>query len=400
MKIRVAHTITRLAGGPAFRTDVLLRGLDPGRFETCLFFGRASSWEGESQDALVSGGHYTRVFIPWLQRELAPVEDARALVALVKAFQAFRPHIVHTHESKDGVLARLAAIRCGVPVIIRQYHGFIYGTGYFQREANRMTPVYLAVERLLNRSTDAIINLSEGLNRQASQEYRLGDPRKMVVINDAFDLTELRPDRRDGTMRLAWGIPANSRVFVMAGIFQRPKNHAGGVRAFGEFVKRHPTPEPHLVLAGQGPLEGEIRQLVCELGLEDRVHFLGHRTDVPSVLAASDVFVLSSTSEGTPGVLIEALAAGLPVACTDVGGVADVTLGQERAALAPPWDDAALCAAMERAVFATFDGRSTPDRRAIAAEVEREYGVAAVAAKTMALYESLVARKGALAYQG
>jgi glycosyltransferase involved in cell wall biosynthesis len=102
---------------------------------------------------------------------------------------------------------------------------------------------------------------------------------------------------------------------------------------------------------------------------------------------------MSSTSEGTPGALIEALAAGLPAACTDVGGIADVTLGQERAALAPPWDDDALCAAMERAVFATVGGRPTPDRRAIAAEVEREYGVAAVAAKTMALYESLVAGK-------
>jgi len=86
--------------------------------------------------------------------------------------------------------------------------------------------------------------------------------------------------------------------------------------------------------------------------------------------------------------LIEALAAGLPVACTDVGGVTDVTRGEARAALAPPWDDAALCAAMERAVFTPKDGR------VIAGEMAEEYGVAAVAAKTMALYERLAREKG------
>jgi len=181
---------------------------------------------------------------------------------------------------------------------------------------------------------------------------------------------------------------ADARVFVMVGIFGPPKNHAGGIRAFGEFAKRHPAPEPHLVLAGQGPLEGELRRFVGELGLSARVHFMGYRSDVPAVLAASDVFVMSSTSEGTPGALIEALAAGLPVACTAVGGVTDVTRGEARAALAPPWDDAALCAAMERAVFAP------PEVRVIAREIGEEYGVAAVAAKTMALYEALVGMKG------
>jgi glycosyltransferase involved in cell wall biosynthesis len=244
------------------------------------------------------------------------------------------------------------------------------------------------VERLLNRKTDAVINLSEGLNRQAVEEYRLANPRKMVVINDAFDLTRLNPEQRDAASRLAWGIPADSRVFVMVGIFQRPKNHAGGIRAFAEFARRHPAPAPHLVLAGSGPLEGELRRLVEELGLSERVHFLGHCTDVPAVLAGSDVFLMSSTSEGTPGALIEALAAGLPVACTAVGGIADVTRGAERAALAPPWDDVALCAAMERAVF------SPPDVRAIARAIAREYGVEVVAAKTMELYEKLAREKG------
>jgi len=391
MKLRVAHTITRLAGGPALRTDALLRGLDPSRVEARLYYGRISrEWEGESVDGLVEAAPYPCVHLPWLRREVSLMEDARALAALVREFEAFRPHVVHTHESKDGALARLAAIRCGVPVIIRQYHGFIYGAGYFRREASRMTPVYLGVERLLNRRTDAVINLSEGLNRQAVEEYRLADPKKMVVINDAFDLSELSPDLRDVGLRRAWGVPEDARVFVMVGIFGRPKNHAGGIRAFAEFARRHPAPEPHLVLAGSGPLEGELRRIVSELGLGERVHFLGHRSDVPAVLAACDVFVMSSTSEGTPGALIEALAAGLPVACTDVGGVTDVTRGETRAALAPPWDDAALCAAMERAVF----GRPGLDVRAIGREIREEYGVEVVAAKMMELYERLTREKG------
>ena len=94
------------------------------------------------------------------------------------------------------------------------------------------------------------------------------------------------------------------------------------------------------------------------------------------------MFLLGSTSEGTPGALVGALAAGVPAACTEVGGVADITAGEARAALAPPWEDDLLCDAMERAVF------SPPDMGAVSRAIALEYGAPHVARRLMAFYES------------
>jgi len=387
MKIRVAHSLTRLAGGPAYRTDIVIRYLDPDRFDTRLYYGSTSAWDPDSHDEIVRQAPYRCVHIPAMQREIRPLRDAVALAALAREFREFSPQIVHTHESKDALLARVAAHATGVPIVLRHYHGFIYGRGYFGKRSNWLAPVFLGVERALNRGTDVVLNISEGLNRQAVEDYHLAPRPKTFVLNNAFDLDEFMAPTHDPRLRAGWGIPSDSRLFVMVANFQKPKNHAGALRAFSQFVKRHPSPQAHLALAGQGPLEAEIRRLVHELGLADRVHFLGHRKDIATVLSGSDVFVMSSTSEGTPGALIEALAARVPAACTDVGGIADITAGQERAALAPPWEDEKLCDAMERAVF------SPPDMAAVSAAIAREYGARSVAARLMSLYEELWQRK-------
>jgi glycosyltransferase involved in cell wall biosynthesis len=387
MKIRVAHSLTRLAGGPAYRTDIVLRYLDPERFDTRLYYGSTSEWDPDSHDEIVRTAPYPCVYIPSMQRELRPLRDAVALAALAREFREFSPHIVHTHESKDALLARVAAHACGVPIVLRHYHGFIYGKGYFGKRSNWLAPLFLGVERALNHGTDVVVNISEGLNHQAVEDYHLAPQSKTFVLNNAFDLDEFMDPPRDPGLRESWGIPLHSRLFVMVANFQRPKNHAGGLRAFAQFVKRHPAPQAHLALAGQGPLEEEIRRLVHELGLADRVHFLGHRKDIARVLSGCDVFLMSSTSEGTPGALIEALAARVPAASTSVGGIADITAGEERAALAPPWEDEQLCDAMERATF------SPPDMNAVSAAIAREYGARAVASRLTALYEELWLRK-------
>jgi len=389
MKLRIAHSLTRLAGGPAYRTDIVIRHLDPERYEVRLYYGSTSAWDPDSHDEIVRSAPYRCVHIPAMQRELRPAKDAVALAAFAREFRAFSPQIVHTHESKDAVLARVAARACGVPIVLRHYHGFIYGKGYFGRRTNLLTPVFLGIERALNRTSDAILNISEGLNRQAVEEYRLAPAAKAFVLNNAFDLEEYLDQPRDPHLREAWGVPRRSRLFVMVANFQTPKNHAGGLRAFALFARRHADPPAHLALAGQGPLEGEIRRLAGELGIADRVHLLGHRKDIPRVLSGCDVFLMSSTSEGTPGALIEALAAGVPAACTRVGGIADITAGEERAALAPPWEDGQLCDAMERAVF------SPPDMDAVARAIAREYGAPHVARRLMDFYERLWALRSA-----
>lgn len=386
MRLRVAHTITRLAGGPAYRTDILLRYLDPARFDVRLYYGATSGWDPDSHDEIVRSAPYPCIFIPPMQREIRPLQDFATLGLLSREFSVFRPHIVHTHESKDGVLARAAALAHRVPVILRHYHGFIYGEGYFGRGRAWMTPFFLGVERLFNRAGAGILNISATLDRLAVEQYRLAGAQQTFVLHNAFDLEPYRRVRKDASLRMQWGIPRKSRVFLMVANFQRPKNHAGALHAFALFRQRHPKPDPYLVLAGQGPLEAEIRRQAEESGISGNVVFLGHRKDIWQVLSGADVFVMSSTSEGTPGALIEALAARVPSACTDVGGISDITANGARAAMAPPWDDEKLCSAMERAAF------EPPDMDAVSDAIAQEYGAHAVAWRLMEHYERLWAQ--------
>jgi glycosyltransferase involved in cell wall biosynthesis len=128
------------------------------------------------------------------------------------------------------------------------------------------------------------------------------------------------------TTRAAWrakqGFSEEDILFVCVARFAPQKNHELLINAFA----KGPASDPrvHLVLAGEGALRAQVQERVNKLGLTSRVHFIGLRTDVPDVLGAADVFVLSSDYEGNPLAVIEAMAAGLPIASTAVGGVPEL----------------------------------------------------------------------------
>src|SRR5260370_36290504 len=101
-------------------------------------------------------------------------------------------------------------------------------------------------------------------------------------------------------------------------------------------------PQTRLVLVGDGPEQPKIKELVQQRHLEPNVRFLGLRTDVARLLTAADIFLLSSISEGIPLTLIEAMAAGVPIVATSVGGIGEVVVGGVTGLLAPSRADAAL----------------------------------------------------------
>jgi glycosyltransferase involved in cell wall biosynthesis len=151
------------------------------------------------------------------------------------------------------------------------------------------------------------------------------------------------PEGAREEVRASLGIPADAPVFVMVGRFVQQKNHAATLAAFAS--PRLCALAPHLLLAGDGVLRGELERQAAALRVAERVHFLGARKDVPRVLAAADVFVLSSSYEGHPLAVMEAMAAGKPVVATRVGCVPEnVSDGTGR--LVAPGDDGALEAAL------------------------------------------------------
>jgi glycosyltransferase involved in cell wall biosynthesis len=161
------------------------------------------------------------------------------------------------------------------------------------------------------------------------------------------------------------------------------KDHATFVAAAARLLERRP--DAHVVFVGGGELEADVRARADAAGLGARAHFLGWRRDLARIYADLDVVALSSVNEGTPVTLIEAMAAGVPVVATAVGGVPDLLRRGARGELVPARDPEALAGALERALLPSARARAV----ALAPEVTAEHGAGRLCADLARLYKEL-----------
>ncbi len=147
-------------------------------------------------------------------------------------------------------------------------------------------------------------------------------------------------------LRAAMGVPEDRPVLLHIAHLRPIKDHPTLLRACARLCEE--GVDFTLWLVGYGPEETRLRALAAELGLEACCHFLGRREDIPALLAAADIAVLSSQQEGMPGALMEAMAAGRPIVATNVGGLPELVLPDETGLLVPPGDPAAFAAALTR----------------------------------------------------
>jgi glycosyltransferase involved in cell wall biosynthesis len=188
-------------------------------------------------------------------------------------------------------------------------------------------------------------------------------------------------------MRQALGVPPGQLLVGTVANLRRTKGYPDLLRAAREVVDK--VPDVRFVAVGRGPLEAELRASVRELGLDDCFELLGHRRDAVQVMSAFDVFCLPSRHEGLPVVLMEALALGLPIVATDVGGVAELVTDGDDAVLVPASEPARLAAEL---IALALD----PPRRAAMAARARARGElldAPGSVRTVeAVYREIVAR--------
>ncbi len=262
-----------------------------------------------------------------VRRTLSPWRDPLGFLELLALMRRERPQIVHVNSSKAGVLGRLAAAVTRVPVRLFTVHGWA-----FSASTGVHGWVYRTADRLVRPLTTLTICVSEN-DRRAGIAARTCDPARTVVIHNAVDVAAAPRARHAGEMPL----------IITVGRLQAPKDFQTFVRALALL-----TPTPHAVVVGDGPARQPLQAEIHRLGLELNVQLLGERRDVPELLAGADIFVLSSASEGLPVSIIEAMAAGLPVVASAVGGVPELVVEGETGLLAPPGDVAALAAAIER----------------------------------------------------
>ena len=249
----------------------------------------------------------------------------------------FSPNIVHTHGSTDtwiaGIASRLSPRR---PVLIRTRHNATpISTGWLSRF-------------LYEKLADRIITTGETI-RDAMHDRNGFDRTRMFSIPTGVDLRKLRSGSHASPLREELGLPAGAVLVGMVGFLRFEK----GALFFVEAAK-HILPSVEncwFCIAGDGPLEEKVRARIRELGLEDRVHVLGYREDVPHILSALDVLVLPTTSnEGVPQVVLQALGLEKPVVATDTGGTKEVVVHGHTGFLVPPADALALAQRVEQVI--------------------------------------------------
>jgi glycosyltransferase involved in cell wall biosynthesis len=388
--IRVARVITRLnIGGPSIQAIELTARLSQRGAVTRLLHGRLG--EGEGDMRYLATADAPLAFIAPMQRPIAPLDDLRALVAVYREMRRFQPTIVHTHMAKAGLVGRVAATlynltRGSAPRarVIHTYHGHVL-EGYFSAW---MTWVFVSIERLLAIGTDRIIAIAPAIHHELLEGHRIGRADQYRVVPLGFDLREFaaidEAARRKARTELQ--IPEGASVVSTVGRLTAIKHYSLFLEAFARVAGRHP--EATALIAGDGELRASLQAQAGALGIAERVRFLGWRRDLSTIYAASDIFLLTSRNEGTPVALIEAMAAGVPGVCTNVGGVKDVVDAPSSGRLAPFGDADALAAHVSELLNDPATRRAVGERAR--QRVLDRYGIDRLVSDIETLYAELV----------
>jgi glycosyltransferase involved in cell wall biosynthesis len=277
--------------------------------------------------------------VPLNERLVSP----GAFLTLVRTLQRLHPAIVQSHGARSNVYTRLAARYAGVPIVLSTVHNslFDYEVSRWRRR------LYVLAERLTSPLADRILCVSQAIARDLVERYHI-DAARTVVVHNGIDAWAFRPARPPAAVRAELGIADGCRVIVMAGRMTAQK----GWDVLLEAAARLAAARGDLawVLVGDGPLRAALTRRAADLDLA--VRFTGARSDMADVLGAADVVVLASRSEGLPFTLLEAMALGMPVVATRVGGVPEVVEDGRSGRLVPRDDPAALAGAVAGVVDA------------------------------------------------
>jgi glycosyltransferase involved in cell wall biosynthesis len=380
--VRILRVIARLnIGGPAVHVLQLHGSMPAGRYESRVVAGIEESSEGNYL-AMHPGAQDGIAVLPSLGREIRPWRDMKALVGLVNRIRRFKPDIVETHTAKAGVIGRVAAAICRVPVVIHVYHGHVLH-GYFSSAPTR---VFVEIERRLARHSSCLLAVSEQV-RSDLLALGIGTKNRFDVMPLGLDLGRFRRvDARRGELRSELGLSGAPLVGIVARLAP-VKAHDVFLRAAARLKDR--MPDVHFVVVGDGELRAALETLASDLRLDGRISFLGWRSDVERVYADLDLVVLCSRNEGSPVALIEAMASGRNVVATAVGGVPDVVRHGETGLLVEPDDPDALAGAIED-MLRTDPARRTAMARAAGEDVFERFGIARLLADIDRLYMELL----------
>ena len=279
-----------------------------------------------------------------LDVDVTVIEETRTslLGLLLGLRRTLREHpctLVHVHKYKDGILGTLAARMAGVPLVVRTIHGHAEpDRGWRQIKAR----IYDTLDRFTQQYfNDLVIAVSQ---RMVETLWESGYPPTLVTcIRNGLDLSRIVPSRDPIAVRRDLGVDVSAPLIGTAGRLELVKGHVHLVRIAKRLLQA--DDRTRILVAGDGPLHDQLNASAAALQVGHACLFPGSRRDIYDVMAALDIFVLPSHSEGLPMALLEAMALSRPVVASDVGGIPEVIQHGINGLLVPPGDEDALARA-------------------------------------------------------
>ncbi|MFW6124580.1 MAG: glycosyltransferase family 4 protein [Pirellulales bacterium] len=342
--MRVAHVITRLILGGAQENTLLccedlLREYGD---EVLLITGPAVGPEGSLLERGRRSGIPMRVIAP-LRRPIHPWRDAAAYRRIRQTLRQFRPHVVHTHSAKGGMLGRAAAWSLGVPAVVHTVHGAPFHP--YQDPATRW--LYRCCERWAARRCHAMISVADAMT-DLMVEAHVAPRETFITIDSGMEVEPyLDAGRHREQSRAALGYSPEDVVIGKVARLFHLKGHRYVIAAARQVVAE--VPNARFLLVGDGRFRDRLRHRIDRAGLSDRFQFVGlvPPDRLPALFAAMDLVVHASLREGLPRVLPQALLAGRPVVSFDIDGAREV-VDDETGCLVAPKDVGGLGRALVR----------------------------------------------------
>jgi len=260
------------------------------------------------------------------------------LFRILRYLRVHRPQILHTQLEFSDILGTIAAKLLGIPTVSTLHTLDIF-------EGKKTATWRLKLRWFVLRNfCDKIIAVSEKTRTHHLQAGRLGE-RKVITIYNGIDISRFKniDESIKHQLRQSLKLPANSQIIITIAVLREPKGIQYMLKALSYILDKKPN--THYLIVGDGVYADPLREQVVDLNIQEHVTFAGHRTEIPALLSISDIFVLPTLRDALPTVLIEALAAEIPIVSSNVGGVPEIVENKVNGLLVPPRDPNELASA-------------------------------------------------------
>ena len=330
-KIKVLRILNRFnVGGPVYNATYLTKYLNSDLFNTLLIGGKPENHE-QSAGYILNRLDVSFKQLKFMRRAISPLFDLISLIQIIIILYKFKPNIVHTHATKSGFLGRVASFFYNKKVkLVHTYHGNVF-EGYFSNFKNK---ILIFIERFLAKKSTKIIAISKLQSKDLIYKYKICEKEKIEIVPLGFDLKRFTENKslKRKKVRKEFNVNDNTILITIIGRIVPIKNHQLFIDVIN-YCKSRTSRVIKALIVGDGIDRGKIINYVennnlsysyKDLKKEYDVLFTSWRSDIDSILAASDIVCLTSLNEGTPVSIIESMASETASISTNVGGVSDI----------------------------------------------------------------------------